>query len=63
MNQEARKKPYYKIQEILYNEAPFIYIACPKTIVGARNTMHNYDPTALTQDSAGLHNLPEIWIK
>lgn len=63
MNQEARKQPYYRLQEIMYNEVPFIYIACPKTIVGARNTMHNYDPTALTQDSSGLHNLQEIWIK
>lgn len=63
MDKEARKKAYFRMQEIFYDEVPFIYIACPKTIVGTRNSLHNYDPTALTQNSAGLHNIQEIWIK
>ena len=62
-DKEERKKIYGRVQAIMYEQAPFVYTAAPKQIVGARNTLHNYDPTPLSQLGVGLHNLPEIWVK
>lgn len=58
-----RKKIYNEVQQILYDQMPFIYLVSPKTIVGARNTIRNYVPTPLSQQAAGLHNLEEIWVQ
>lgn len=58
-----RKKIYDEIQEILYRESPMIYVASPKTIVAARNTIHNFSPTPFSQLPQGLHNIEEIWVK
>lgn len=56
-----RQEIYDEVQKIIYDEAPFIYTANSRVIVGARNTLKNFDPTALSQDVQGLHNLDEIW--
>ncbi len=56
-----RKEIYGQVQKIIYDQAPFIYTANSRVIVGARNTLKNFDPTALSQDVQGLHNLDEIW--
>lgn len=58
-----RKKIYNEVQQIFYDQMPFIYLASPRTIVGARNTIHNYVPTPMSQPAAGLHNLEEIWVQ
>ena len=58
-----RKKIYDEVQQIFYDEMPFIYLASPRTIVGARNTIHNYVPTPISQQAVGLHNLEEIWVQ
>ncbi len=56
-----RKAIYGEVQKIVYEEVPFIYTANSRVIIGARNTLKNFDPTPLSQDSQGLHNLDEIW--
>lgn len=58
-----RKKIYDEVQQILYDEMPMIYVATNKYIVATRNTLHNFCPTPLSQQSNGLHNLEEIWVK
>jgi peptide/nickel transport system substrate-binding protein len=58
-----RKKIYNEAQQIYYDQMPMIYVATPKHIVGVRNTIHNYFPTPLSQQSNGLHNLEELWVK
>lgn len=56
-----RKEIYDKYQQIIYDQAPFIYLVTPMVLVGARNTVENYQPTQLSQNLEGLHNIDEIW--
>ncbi|MBK9619132.1 MAG: hypothetical protein IPO31_08085 [Candidatus Obscuribacter sp.] len=63
LDKAERKKIYGRVQAILFEQAPFIYLAAPKTIVGVRNTVKNFYPTPLSQPNIGLHNLPEVWVK
>ena len=58
-----RKQIYNQIDQILYDQAPFIYLCSNMDIVAARNTIKNYVPTQLpaSQLTYGLHNLDEIW--
>ncbi|MBY0358186.1 MAG: ABC transporter substrate-binding protein [Candidatus Obscuribacterales bacterium] len=60
-DQTKRKALYDEFQKIIYDQAPFIYIVCPTSIIGTRNTIKNYDPTPLSQTIMGLHNLEEIY--
>lgn len=59
----ARKKLYDRFQQVVYDEAPFIYLTTAFNLIGARNTIGNYNPTPLTAPSPtdGLHNLDEIY--
>jgi len=63
LDKVERKKIYDQVQQILYDQMPFIYLVSPRTIVGVRNTIHNFQPTPLSQPSSGLHNLEEIWVQ
>lgn len=56
-----RHQLYNRYQEIIYEQAPLIYLCSPMVIVGVRNTVGNYRPTQLSQSSVGLHNLEEIY--
>ncbi|HEY9787957.1 MAG TPA: ABC transporter substrate-binding protein [Candidatus Obscuribacterales bacterium] len=56
-----RKALYNEYQQIIYDQAPYIYLVSPMTIVAVRNTIKNYQPTFLSQSANGLHNLDEIW--
>ncbi len=58
-----RKKIYDEVQQIFYDQMPFIYLASGRTIVGVRNTLHNYVPTPISQPAVGLHNLEEIYVQ
>lgn len=60
-DKDKRKAVYNEIQKIIYDQAPFIYLVSPMTIIGSRNTIQNYAPTRLSQTSSGLHNIEEIW--
>jgi len=63
IDKDKRKPIYQEVQKIVYDEAPFIYLVSPMSIIGARNTVANFDPTPLTQTGDGLHNIEEIYKK
>lgn len=63
LDKEKRKAFYNEYQQIIYDQAPFIFLVTPMVIVGARNTLGNYQPTQLSQAVNGLHNLEEIYKK
>ncbi|HEY9679170.1 MAG TPA: ABC transporter substrate-binding protein [Drouetiella sp.] len=63
LDKDKRHEIYDEYQQIVYDEAPFIYIATPMSIVAARKTLQNFCPTTLSQYTAGLHNLEEVWKK
>lgn len=63
MDKEKRKAYYQEAQKIIYDEVPLIYLVNPMSIMAARNTIGNYDPTPLSQTSDGLHNLEEVYKK
>jgi len=60
---KERKAIYNKVDQIIYDQCPFIYTASGTMIAGVRNTLQNYAPTPLSQANLGLHNLEEIWLK
>ena len=55
-----RKEIYDKYQEIVYENAPFIYLYSPINIVAVRKKLGNVYPTQL---GGALHNIEEIYIK
>lgn len=60
---KKRHEIYNQYQKIIYDQAPFIYIASNMNITAMRNSFHNYQPTPLSQLILGLHNLDELWKK
>ncbi|HEY9867731.1 MAG TPA: ABC transporter substrate-binding protein, partial [Candidatus Obscuribacterales bacterium] len=63
LDKTKRKQLYDEYQQIIYEQAPFIYLVSSMVIVGARNTLANYQPTQLSQRVFGLHNLEEMYKK
>jgi peptide/nickel transport system substrate-binding protein len=63
LDKNKRKELYDEFQKILYEQAPFVYLCDAMNIIGARNTVKNYQPTQLSQLVLGLHNIEEIWIE
>jgi len=61
LDKAKRHKVYDEYQQIVYDEAPFIYLVTPAINVAARNTIKNYAPTPLSQYTNGVHNVEEIW--
>lgn len=55
---ENRKKYYDRFQEIVFEQAPLIYLYSPLQIIAVRERIQNFDPTPL----GAFHNLEEIWI-
>lgn len=55
---EKRKPFYHRYQEIVYEQAPFVYLFSPLHIVAVRDRIRNLDPTPL----GIFHNMEEIWI-
>ena len=63
LDKAKRHQLYNEYQQIIYDQAPFIYLVSPMVIVGVRNTLGNYQPTQLSQSVNGLHNLEELYKK
>ena len=61
-DKQKRKQLFAEFQKIVYDEAPYIYIASPDVLIGARRSVQNFSPTPLSQASIGLHNVEEIYI-
>jgi peptide/nickel transport system substrate-binding protein len=51
---DARRQVYYKVQEIVAEQLPLIYLTTPKALVAVRNKFINLKPTAY---GGALHNL------
>jgi len=53
-----RHKIYDKVQQIIFDEAPMVYLYSPLSIMAVRDRIRNFDPTPLE----AFHNLEEIWV-
>lgn len=58
-NEEERHQVYNELQQVIYEQAPFIYLYSPLNIIAVRDRIQNFDPTPLE----AFHNTEEIWIK
>lgn len=58
-DERERHEIYNQLQQVVYDQAPFIYLYSPLSIVAVRDRIQNFDPTPLET----FHNLEEIWIK
>lgn len=56
-----RKNIYGEFQQIVYDQAPFIFLVSPMNIIGCRNTVKNFQPTNLSSQAWGLHNIDEVY--
>jgi peptide/nickel transport system substrate-binding protein len=58
---EQRKKLYDRAQEILAEQQPFIFLASPHILVGAKNVVGNFHPAVL--EPYVLWNVEQLYIK
>jgi peptide/nickel transport system substrate-binding protein len=58
---EQRKKLYNRVQEILAEEQPMIFLASPDILVGAKNVIGNFHPAVL--EPYVLWNVEQIYLK
>ncbi|MBI4532785.1 MAG: ABC transporter substrate-binding protein [Candidatus Melainabacteria bacterium] len=63
LDKSKRKQLYNEYQQIIFDEAPFVFLVSPTVLVAARNTLGNYQPTQLSQSAMGLHNMEELYKK
>jgi len=55
-----RQKIYNQMQQVVYDQQPFIYLVSPLQLMAVRDRLQNINPTPL----GGItHNLESIWIK
>jgi peptide/nickel transport system substrate-binding protein len=60
-NSDQRKKFYDRLQEILAEEQPMIFLASPDVLVGAKNSIGNFHPAVL--EPYVLWNVEQLYIK
>jgi peptide/nickel transport system substrate-binding protein len=58
---EQRKKLYDRVQEILAEQQPMIFLASPDILVGAKNTIGNFHPAVL--EPYVLWNVDQLYLK
>jgi peptide/nickel transport system substrate-binding protein len=58
---EQRKKLYDRVQEILADNQPMIFLASPDILVGAKNTVGNFHPAVL--EPYLLWNVEQLYIR
>jgi len=58
---EERKKSYDRVQEILYENQPFIFLATPDILVGAKDIVGNFQPTVL--EPYALWNVENLFLR
>lgn len=58
---ERRKKLYDRVQEILAENQPMIFLASPNILVGAKNTIGNFRPAVL--EPYVLWNVEQLYIR
>jgi len=60
-NSEQRKKLYDRVQEILAENQPMIFLASPDILVGAKNTVGNFHPAVL--EPYVLWNVDQLYLR
>jgi len=58
---EPRKKLYDRVQQILAEEQPMIFLASPDILAGAKDTIGNFHPTVL--ESYVLWNVEQLYFR
>ncbi len=58
---EERKKSYDRVQEILDENQPFIFLATPDILVGAKDNVGNFQPTVL--EPYALWNVENLFLR
>ena len=58
---EERKKSYDRVQRILDENQPFIFLATPDILVGAKDNVGNFQPTVL--ESYALWNVENLFLR
>jgi peptide/nickel transport system substrate-binding protein len=61
MKYAERKKKYDEVQKIIAENVPFIFLATPNVLVGAKGNVGNFNPTVL--DPYTLWNADELYIR
>jgi ABC-type transport system substrate-binding protein len=61
MDQRQRKKPYDRVQEILDEYKPMIFLASPDVLAGAKNTIGNFHPAVL--EPYVLWNVEQLYLR
>lgn len=56
-----RKKLYDRVQEILAENQPMIFLASPDILVGAKNTIGNFHPAVL--EPYVLWNVEQLYLR
>jgi ABC-type transport system substrate-binding protein len=49
LNYQQRKKIYDRVQEVLSQQLPMIYLASPNILVGAQENLGNFHPAIIEQ--------------
>jgi peptide/nickel transport system substrate-binding protein len=60
-NYEQRKKLYDRVQEILVDNQPMIFLASPHILAGAKNTIGNFHPAVL--EPYVLWNVEQLYLR
>jgi ABC-type transport system substrate-binding protein len=58
---EERKKSYDRVQQILDENQPFIFLATPNILVGAKDNIGNVQPTVL--EPYALWNVETLFLR
>ena len=58
---EQRKRLYDRLQEILAENQPMIFLASPDILVGARNTVGNFHPAIV--EPYALWNVDQLYLR
>jgi ABC-type transport system substrate-binding protein len=60
-SETERKNLYDRVQEILQQEQPMIFLASPDILVGAKNSVGNFQPAVL--QPYALWNVEQLFLR
>ena len=60
-NAKKRKHDFDRLQEIVYEQTPFLYLINRDTLIGISNAVHNAKPSVLRPQT--YWNIDEMWLQ
>ena len=60
-NAKKRKHDFDRLQEIVYEQTPFLYLINRDTLIGISNAVHNAEPSVLRPQT--YWNIDEMWLQ